>query len=102
MTDVERRELDADGARELLAHAGRPRVLRGSATAASRVLGRVDVLRLRALRRTPVGMIDLDDATVGDPVVDLVPLRRVLGVEASEDLVQGWELGDRVEARMRF
>ena len=33
--------------------------------------------------RTPVGIIDFDDTAIGDPVVDLVWLRRVLGAHAS-------------------
>ena len=48
------------------------------------------------------GIIDFEDATVGDPAVDIAPLVATLGRDALPVLTAGRDLGDRLEDRIRF
>ena len=47
------------------------------------------------------GIIDFEDATVGDPAVDLVPLRAAFGREAATVIVGDRDLGERLDERLR-
>lgn len=50
----------------------------------------------------PVGMIDFEDAWLGDPATDLTPLVACLGRPALPALVAGRDLGERIDERMHF
>lgn len=50
----------------------------------------------------PIGIIDFEDAWLGDPATDLTPLVACLGRGALPQLVAGRELGERLEERLRF
>lgn len=50
----------------------------------------------------PTGLIDFEDASVGDPAVDLAPLAAALGPEALPALRHGRDLGERLADRLRF
>ena len=49
-----------------------------------------------------VGIIDFEDATIGDPAVDLVPLRAAFGPDALPRLLPDDGLGDRLPERLHF
>jgi len=49
-----------------------------------------------------VAIIDFEDATVGDPAVDLVPLVAVTGHDALPVLTAGRDFGERLTERLRF
>jgi len=48
------------------------------------------------------GMIDFEDATIGDPAIDVVPLRAAFGREAVAQIFRGRDIGDRVDERLHF
>lgn len=50
----------------------------------------------------PVGIIDFEDACLGDPATDLTPLVACLGTDALPDLVGRRDLGERLDDRLRF
>jgi aminoglycoside phosphotransferase (APT) family kinase protein len=50
----------------------------------------------------PAGIIDFEDAWLGDPATDLTPLVACLGRPALPALMAGRDLGERVEDRMHF
>jgi aminoglycoside 2''-phosphotransferase len=50
----------------------------------------------------PCGLIDFEDATVGDPAVDVAPLVGTLGHRALPALQHGRDLGERLLDRMWF
>lgn len=50
----------------------------------------------------PVGIIDFKSATIGDPAVDFVPLRALLGPGAMTEALQGRDLGPRLDRRLWF
>ncbi|HUQ39077.1 MAG TPA: phosphotransferase [Acidimicrobiales bacterium] len=50
----------------------------------------------------PTGIIDFEDATVGDPAIDLTPLVAALGPGALPTLSGDRDLGERVTDRMHF
>ena len=50
----------------------------------------------------PVGLIDFEDAWLGDPATDLTPLVACLGWPALPELMAGRDLGQRLEERIRF
>lgn len=52
--------------------------------------------------RTPVGLIDFEDASVGDPAVDLTPLVAALGSSALPALVGERDMGSRLADRLWF
>lgn len=49
-----------------------------------------------------VGIIDFEDAAVGDPAIDYVPLWATFGPKALEHLLPADGLGDRLEQRLHF
>ena len=50
----------------------------------------------------PVALLDFEDASVGDPAVDLTPLVAFLGADGLPALVAGRDLGDRLPERLSF
>lgn len=50
----------------------------------------------------PVGLIDFEDAWLGDPATDLSPLVACLGWSVLPELVAGRDLGQRLDERIRF
>ncbi len=50
----------------------------------------------------PCGLIDFEDATVGDPAVDLTPLVATLGARALPALRHDRDLGERLQDRLWF
>ncbi|MEO6317805.1 MAG: aminoglycoside phosphotransferase family protein [Acidimicrobiales bacterium] len=48
------------------------------------------------------GIIDFEAATVGDPAIDLVPLWAAIGADEFAMVVQGRDLGDRLEERLHL
>lgn len=48
------------------------------------------------------GMIDFEDATIGDPAIDVVPLRAAFGREAVAQILRGRDMGDRLDERLHF
>jgi aminoglycoside 2''-phosphotransferase len=50
----------------------------------------------------PVAMIDFEEAWVGDPAIDFVPLWAQAGYEVRSILLEGRELGERLEERLWF
>lgn len=65
-------------------------------------LGPEHVLIRRDDRVPPVALLDFEDATVGDPAVDLTPLVAFLGRAALPELVGDRDLGDRLSERLWF
>lgn len=52
--------------------------------------------------REPVALIDFEDATVGDPAVDFVPLVAAVGRQALPALTADRDLGERLLDRLHF
>jgi aminoglycoside phosphotransferase (APT) family kinase protein len=52
--------------------------------------------------REPVALIDFEDATVGDPAVDFVPLVAAIGRHALPELTADRDLGERLQDRLHF
>jgi aminoglycoside phosphotransferase (APT) family kinase protein len=50
----------------------------------------------------PVGIIDFEDAWLGDPATDLMPLAACLGNDLLPRLTAGRDLGERLEERLGF
>lgn len=50
----------------------------------------------------PIGIIDFEDAWLGDPATDLTPLVACLGRPAMAELIAGRDLGERIDDRMHF
>jgi aminoglycoside phosphotransferase (APT) family kinase protein len=50
----------------------------------------------------PVGMIDFEDAWLGDPATDLMPLAACLGGDLLPQLTAGRDLGERLDERITF
>lgn len=50
----------------------------------------------------PVGIIDFEDAWIGDPATDLTPLVATLGWPTLDVLTEGRDLGDRLTDRITF
>ncbi|MFW6009970.1 MAG: phosphotransferase family protein, partial [Actinomycetota bacterium] len=50
----------------------------------------------------PAGIIDFEDAWLGDPATDLTPLVACLGRAALLDLAAGRDLGERLDDRLVF
>lgn len=50
----------------------------------------------------PVGLIDFEDAWLGDPATDLTPLVACLGWAVLPELVAGRDLGQRLDERISF
>lgn len=50
----------------------------------------------------PVGLIDFEDATVGDPAVDFVPFVAAVGRQALPGLTADRDLGERLLDRLHF
>lgn len=50
----------------------------------------------------PVGLIDFEEAWIGDPAIDFVPLWAQAGPEARAVLMEARDLGERLDERMWF
>jgi aminoglycoside 2''-phosphotransferase len=50
----------------------------------------------------PTGLIDFESAWIGDPAIDFVPLRALLGAHRLHALIEGRDLGGGLAERMRF
>lgn len=48
------------------------------------------------------GIIDFEDASIGDPIIDLLPLANEFGVESLVDLAAGRDLGSQAPLRFWF
>jgi aminoglycoside 2''-phosphotransferase len=51
---------------------------------------------------SPTGIIDFEDAWLGDPATDLAPLAACLGDDLLPQLTAGRDLGERLEERLGF
>ncbi len=52
--------------------------------------------------RRPTGMIDFEEACVGDPAIDFVPLWALASGQARDGLFEDRDLGERLEERLWF